>query len=317
MIQKLKQKFKIIIPFWILALVLIISIQNSFYLLTLPKANISKEQILGAETAIRGNVEVGRQKSLVQKIKDPDFSNISAKSFIVFNLETGQVLAEKSADLKLPIASLTKLLTSLVSYEYLDLNHEILISNEDTNSTKPNLSLSKGDTVKAIDLFNSMIVGSSNDSAVALANFVSKTTGKKFTELMNSMAIKLSMNNSNFSNPLGFDSIYNYSTANDLKKLISATQNLAVYKNLGRRTSYEFLSSNGKKFAIKATNKLISTHQDIEAIKTGFTEGSKGSMATKIRINNVNFVFLVIGSEDREEDTLKLKDAISSNYLIK
>lgn len=313
--QKIKQKLLNILPFWLIFLILTISVQNS---LTLTNANknsfVNNKQILGAETSIRGNKIIDQKLLEIPQISKPDFSNISAKSFLVFNLNSEQILAEKSSELKVPIASLTKLLTSLVAYEYTDLNYTISIQESDLNTVKPNLALIKGDKIKALDLFNSMLIGSSNDSATTLANFVSETTGKKFVDLMNSLAQNLKMNNSNFSNPIGFDSKFNYSTAEDLKKLITTTENLAAYTNLGRRTSYNFTSEKGNKYSIKATNRLLINYPEIEAIKTGFTEEAKGSMAVKININGKNIIFIVLASNNRESDILKLKDIITQNY---
>lgn len=297
-------------------LVITITFQNTVYIILHGQNSVPKPQVLGEQTSVRGSSTDNLQSKFFTKISEPDFEEISAKSFLVYDISTGQVLAKKQSQLKLPIASLTKLLSSLVAYENVDLNKEFTIVSSDTNIIKPNLNLSVGDKVKALDLFNSMLVGSSNDSSTALANYVSRITGRSFVDLMNELAKSLQMDNSNFSNPLGFDSQYNYSTAEDLQKLINTTQKLAVYKNLSRRTNYEFTSALGKKYFIKATNKLISTHPEVEAIKTGYTDGSKGSMATKIKIIDNNIVIIVLGSENRDSDTIKLKNIILNNFRL-
>ncbi|HYV33880.1 MAG TPA: hypothetical protein VE973_03470, partial [Candidatus Limnocylindria bacterium] len=121
-------------------------------------------------------------------------------------------------------------------------------------------------------------------------------------------------NDSNFANPMGFDSQYNYSTAADLKKLITETEKVAAFTNLGRRTGYQFTSDDGKTYTVEATNTLLADHPEIEAIKTGYTKGAQGAMATKININGNEIIIIVLGSKDREGDTLKLEEQIETNF---
>jgi D-alanyl-D-alanine carboxypeptidase len=272
----------------------------------------SQPQVLGAAISIRG--EPLAQVPALQKIAEPDTSPISAKSFLVFDLTNGQILLEKNPDQKLAIASLTKLLTAFVVYQNSDLNQNFTISAKDTINVKPNLGLRIGDSVKTLDLFNAMLIGSCNDSALALADYTSNLSKTSFVDLMNRQAANLGMANSRFSNPVGFDSDNNYSTANDIKNLITATQSLAAFKTLGRRTSYEFTGTSGRSYSTVATNKLLKDNLDIEAIKTGFTKIAGGSMASKLDIAGHEIIILVLGSQNRESDTLKLKSAIVTSF---
>src|SRR6185295_4692651 len=114
----------------------------------------------------------------------------------------GQTLVEKNADQKVNIASLTKLLTGLVAYEMTDLNKSFIISRKDVLDIAPSLGLKPGDSVKALDVFNAMLVGSTNDAALALADFTNRETEENFILLMNSKAESLGMTSSNFSNPM-------------------------------------------------------------------------------------------------------------------
>ncbi len=322
MYKTLKIKIFNIIPYWFIALTILLALQNFTFLITKHPDSLSKIEnskalptVLGVETSVRGTPDISNRTEIIQ-ISEPNTKSVTAQSFIAFDLSTGKNILEKNTDSKLSIASLTKLLTSFVAYQNTDLHHEVIISKEDIIDIKPNLNLNIGDKVKALDLFNAMLIGSCNDAALSLANFVSNSTGTNFVKIMNSQAKSLGMSNSNFSNPMGFDSKYNYSTANDLKKLILSTERLAVYKNLGRRTNYEFLSEQGKKYSTVATNKLITKYPDIEAIKTGHTEMAKGTMATKFSLHGEEIVIIILGSIDREGDTLKIKSEISNNFKV-
>ncbi len=315
----IKTKIFKILPFWLAAVIVVTALQLGVALQLKGNNPISgateeaQPKVLGVSTQIRGEPEeVG--DLLVEKISEPNVEEVNAKSFLVFDLAGGQVLLAKNSKIRLGIASLTKLMTALVAYEHGDLNKSFIVEGKDTSNINPVLDLAAGDEVLALDIFNAMLVGSSNDAALALSNFVATSTGQNFVDLMNAEAKTLGMNSSHFSNALGFDSYYNYSTAEDLKILISKTQKLAAFSNLGRRNSYEFLGKFRLRYFAPATNKLIQANSDMSAIKTGYTAGSLGAMATKLQVGNRDIVILVLGSKDREGDTLKLKDAISKSF---
>lgn len=272
-------------------------------------------QVLGASIGeIRGAQQIGPEH-VYGKIREPDFSAISAKSFLAYDLSGGQILAEKNGSQKLPIASLTKLITALVAYDNLDLNSYVAVTVHDVLDVSPSLGLSPGDQAKVLDLLNAMLVGSANDAAWALANHIAQATGKNFVSLMNEKAVQLQMDDSNFSNPLGFDSINNYSTAQDLKKAVDQTQQLAVFTQLGRKESYSFRGMSGKLYDVVATNKLVSEYPDIEAVKTGHTIAAQDSMISKVTAKDGRkIIVIVLGSVNREKDTLKLKDEIFKAY---
>ncbi len=284
------------------------------------KLQIKKEPILGSQQpAILGESVTFTENPILENPKPyisfdlEKLAKIKAKSFLIFNEDTGEDLLEKSSAEKMGIASLTKLLTALVAYNKLSLTEEIQITAKDRFSVYPRIGLEPGDTVTGLDLISAMIISSANDAAVSLANHTEKSTGRKFNELMNEAAKELEMNNSNFNNPLGFDSKNNYSTAQDLKKLVKATQNLGLFRLLGRKKIYSFQDKYAsKKFTVNTTNKLLSTTQNLEAIKTGYTENSLGSMIVRIEVNNTKYIIIVLGSKNREQDVLLLLNLLQN-----
>ena len=272
-------------------------------------------QVLGASTAapsIRGGAD-SKVKTLSQ-INNPDLSGVSAQGYLVFDLATGRTLLQKNPSQKFAIASLTKLMTALVAYKNSDLSQTFAISGRDTLNVKPDLGLVLGDRVKALDIFNSMLIGSCNDAALALADYTSAVSGTDFVSLMNKQAASLGMASTSYQNPMGFDNSGNYSTAEDLKLLITAAQQLSAFTDLGRRTNYQFTGSLGRTYYAAATNKLIEKYPDIQAIKTGFTNEANGAMAVKVGISGQEVVILVLDSKNREGDTLKLKAALLSSF---
>jgi D-alanyl-D-alanine carboxypeptidase len=205
-------------------------------------------------------------------------------------------------------------MTGLAAYQNSNLNQFFTITPRDVLNVSPFLGLKIGDSVKVLDIFNAMLVGSCNDAAKTLADYVAKTTGLNFVDLMNNQAKILKMGDTRFSNPMGFDSRNNFSTAEDLKKLILAVQKFSVFNDLGRRTGYEFVSGSQVSYKTLTTNKLILTHPDIAAIKTGYTNEAHGSMAAKFDYAQHQIVTLVLDSQNREADTLKLKSIIEQGF---
>jgi serine-type D-Ala-D-Ala carboxypeptidase (penicillin-binding protein 5/6) len=237
-------------------------------------------------------------------------STIAAHSYLVYDTKSGKELTSKNPADKLPIASITKLMTGLIAYEQLQLDEYTTVPHLSYVKDSPVLNLRWSDDVKAGDVLSAMLIGSENDAAQMLARLVENKTGEKFVTHMNTKAKELGMENSRFSNPLGFYSQYNYSSAEDVRKLVDETQKFPAFQNVGRKVSFTFDSRNGNRYYSTTTNKLIKSHSDIYAIKTGYTKESLGSMVTKVDINGHEVIIIILQSPDREGDTLKLKKQI-------
>ncbi len=234
---------------------------------------------------------------------------------MVYDVASGGKLAHLNENYPVPIASLTKLMTAYVAYKHVDLSTEtVIVGNGDGLDVSPALGVRFGDHIKAIDLFNSMLVGSANDAAQVLANYVARKTDLPFAMLMNQEAEQIGMKDSHFSNPVGFDSETNYSTAADLQLLVNAAQQYKAFALVGRETVYKFKSDDGFNYSVRATNKLVAGDPEISAIKTGFTEDAQGAMITEIKHDGHQFIIIVLASPNREQDTLKLKKAIIESY---
>lgn len=311
-----------VLPYWAItlafvnSLLLISALGNSSSNFTIQaQANNSEPQVLGASIDLRGQQQTTvLAPTLTSPIND---TKISATSYLVADAETGDVIASKQPDQKQYVASLTKLLTALVAYKQADLSTSVPITLTDQFNVNPVLGLRAGDNVKMLDLFNAMLVGSCNDAALTLANHVQDFTNRDFVGLMNEQAQALGMTNSHFSNPLGFDSPGNYSTASDLLKLVLATQKYSAFTSLGEKTLYSFAGSLDYTYTCVATDKLIGRHREIEAVKTGFTQGAGQAMITKITQNSHSVFVIVLGSKDRQVDTLELEQQIFQNTIWK
>lgn len=242
----------------------------------------------------------------------PNVNEVLAKSFLVIDEQSGETLVEHQSAQPLAVASLTKLMTAYVVIEHGDLDDTV--SGQHIELPNPVLRLSADDSATVEDLLMSMLVGSANDVAVLMSQYISNTTQKNFTVLMNQAAATLHMEDTHFSNALGFDSDRNYSTAQDLVKLIRALETYPVLERTGNTTHYSFKTTKGTTMSIESTNKL-SGHPDIEVVKTGFTETAGGALISKATMpGGRKVLIIVISSPDRERDTLGLKTAVQEAY---
>lgn len=274
-------------------------------------------EVLGSETVSPLGLPQDQDKATPPRLEGQlSLDSIKAKSFLAYDVNSGSMLAEKESTQPVAIASITKLMTALVVYKNTpSFKTNILITGKDLFAIEPVLGVKTGDQITANDLFYAMLVGSANDAALTLANHVEIETGKSFIEMMNATAQELGMANSHFSNPLGFDSEANYSTANDLKILIQAIKQYQAFSLVGRNQGYSFTSLNGTQYSVKTTNKLIQGNKELYAIKTGYTDLAQGAMITEIRGTGHSFIVIVLDSPNREDDTLALKSEIEKKYV--
>lgn len=237
-------------------------------------------------------------------------NGVNADSFLVFNETTGENIASRNPKTVVAIASITKLMTAYVAQKYGDLSDVWAIAPASTNDIRPVLGLKIGDRVKIQDLVNSILIGSANDAATALGQYLSSLNSTSVINLMNNEAKSLGMKSTHFENPIGFDSEQNYSTAEDLKLLLEVIRPMSLFSSVDRKQSYSFTSENSNNYSIKATNTLLATDPEIRAIKTGFTDEAGGAMITAVYHKEDKFIIIVLGSSNRENDTKLLKQQV-------
>ena len=264
-------------------------------------------KILGASSEEENQLKGFANFELSDEI---DTNDITATSYYVENLNTNSVITKKYSKNPLPIASLTKLMTAWVTHRYGSFNDEYTITSSDTESISPTLGLVVGDKVKVNDLINSLLIGSANDAAVALGGYLESKENKPIEDLMNEEIINLGLSNSRFQNPIGLDSISNYASAEDIAILVKKLQPTGIFENTSKAEQYNFKSIQNNSYSVPATNKLINKYPNLYAIKTGFTNTALGSMVNILRNDDQQYLIIVIGSPDREGDTVKLMNKV-------
>ncbi len=250
-------------------------------------------------------------------VKQTNYSvvpDVKAKAFLVYDPVVQTILYQKNIDDQVAIASLTKFMTAIVASEDPSFKESITITQEDVLKVSPYLGLVPGDKVNPEDLLKAMLLGSANDAALTLANhFPNKID---FVLKMNAKAKELGMENTHFSNPVGFDSEANYSTAKDLRKLVNYGIDILPYDQIwSQQASYSFESLLGKTYKIKNSNDLVFEYKNIKSIKTGYTAKAQGNMIVEAVNDNGNKVIaIVLGTPDRNDSTLEVIKYVFDNF---
>ncbi len=265
---------------------------------------------------------------------------IRAKASIAMDLESETILYGKNVDTKLPIASLTKLVTALVVIDNIkNLDEKIVTIDKETCQVSPTIvgcttstycfsdTLKENERVKAKDLFEAMLVNSANDAAIALAKEVAGSQ-EEFAKLMNKKAREMGLKNSHFCNPTGLDDDDHpkrcYSSAEDVAQVV-----IYAFKNEKYRAVWDafrvkekwFESVDGKlKHRFATTNILFDTMPGCLGAKTGFTyqAGKTLMLVASDKPNGRNKVVAVVLNDDyRFDDAKALIDWAFRSYRWK
>jgi len=216
---------------------------------------------------------------------------------------------------KLPIASLTKLMTAIVAIENYDLSYVTIVDQAAVDQDGKQGFLSAGDILSLEDLLDIMLVESCNDAAYALAEVVGIDN---FVGLMNAKAQAIGLAQTNFEDPAGLDQD-NYSTADDLVKLseyISSVHPL-IWQVLSLN-NFRLLNPQGRlHHVLISTNELLGKIPNIVGGKTGLTHEAKGCLLLLVKnpINQNNMVYIILGSDDRSGEMEKLINWTNQAYI--
>lgn len=247
----------------------------------------------------------------------------TAKSAILIDYATGEVLYEKNADERLAPASMTKIGSMLLIMEAIDsgklsVDDEVTISEEAASMGGSQIFLEAGEVYTVHDLLKGVAIASGNDAVVALAEKLAGSQGA-FVDMMNKRFKELGANNTNFVNAHGLDSEGHYSTARDMATI--ARELLKHEKILEYTSIYEeYLEKNdGTKTWLVNTNKLVRFYDGVDGLKTGFTETAGYCLTATAKKDDFRLISVVMGedsTENRSSDTVKLLNYGFNTYKI-
>lgn len=252
------------------------------------------------------------------KVKEYELEAAAGLVVLIDNQGREKVLFEKEAQKKLPIASLTKLMTALVVLDSYDLSRIVEIREV---LKEGNGQLRRGEKFEVQDLLSFLLMTSDNEAAHTLAK---ERGGAEFVLLMNEKARALGMTDTSFVNPTGLDpdspqEAFNVSTPRDLISLVRVSAESSLLREILSTPEIEIYSRERLiPHRLKNTNELLEERSDVLLGKTGWTPKAKGCLVliTRAPRDQGEIVSVILGSENRFEEMEQLIDWTKKAYLF-
>ncbi len=234
--------------------------------------------------------------------------DISAKSAIVISADTNEVIFEKNAYEKLPMASTTKIMTSILALEYGANEFMYQVTEEMVNVEGSSIGLLADDKISLKTLVKGMLLESGNDAANTVAHVVGGSV-EDFVSLMNYKAKEIGMNSTSFETPSGLDGESHYSTAFDMAVLGSyAIKNPEFRKICSSQTQVVYYGNEPYRRVFSNNNKLLKVYDGAFGIKTGFTKKSGRCLVSAVQKDGKTLVAVTLNAPDDWNDHIKMYD---------
>ena len=229
-----------------------------------------------------------------------DFKTVGKSAYMV-DYATGTVLYARNENERLPIASMVKIMTSLLTLEAVErgdisLDDDVEISQNSASMGGSQVFLDAGTTHKAGELLKTVIVASANDSCVALAEHISGSV-ENFVAKMNARAKELGMNDTSFKNCTGLPAAESFSSAKDVSVMFRQLVKHKEYFEYAKIWLEDYKHPDGRTTTITNTNKLVRFYQGCDGGKTGFTSEAKFCLCATAKKSDMRVVAVVIGAE--------------------
>ncbi|MBO7737604.1 MAG: D-alanyl-D-alanine carboxypeptidase [Clostridia bacterium] len=246
--------------------------------------------------------------------------DFKVKSAYLTDYLTGTVLYAKNEEERLPIASVTKIMTSLLVFEALEagkISYEemVTVSDHAASMGGSQVYLEPGEQMSVKDLMKAMMISSANDATMALAEHVAGSV-ETFVSMMNNRAAALGMENTAFKNPHGLDEEGHYSCAKDVACM---TRELLTHKDVSQFTTVWMDTIRDGAFGLSNTNKLIRYYSGATGMKTGFTNAAGFCLSGTAMRDGLHLIAVVLGGESSNErfgTVKKMLDYGFANYSV-
>ena len=226
----------------------------------------------------------------------PPAPNLNVKAYVLMDFDSGMILASTNKDLTLPPASITKMMTAYLAFTELNennisLSEDVLVSKKAWKTGGSKMFIEVGKKIKLKDILQGVITVSGNDASVALAEHISGDE-KTFAVYMNQMAKNIGLMNTNYTNATGLPNDNLYTTAEDIALLSrSLISNFPDLYKLYSTKSFKF--NDIKQYS---RNKLLFIDDNVDGIKTGFTNAAGYCLASSAKRDNRRLITVVMGA---------------------
>ena len=242
---------------------------------------------------------------------------IDAPSYILMEASTGKVICEQNADERRSPASITKIMTLLLIFDYLNTGRVTLQSEVTTSAYAKSIGgsqvfLEEGEVQTLETMIKCIAVASGNDASVAVAEFLAGSESE-FVKLMNLRAEELGMENTHFEDCCGLtDSDGHYSSARDVaimsQELITKHPEVLNYTGIWMEDIVHETAQGTSNFTLSSTNKLLKMYEYTTGLKTGSTSKAKYCLSATASKDNIDLIAVVMGSSNNK---VRFQDAMS------
>jgi D-alanyl-D-alanine carboxypeptidase len=240
---------------------------------------------------------------------------VRARAYLVMNAATGDVLISKNANARLPIASLTKLMTVDVALQHLSVDRYVTVSARATDVGEESAGLRAGERIEVGDLVRAALIQSANDAADALADAASDGNRALFVGWMNKEAREIGLTHTHFVRPDGLDARGHYSSARDITRLARWAMGLSEVRQAVRlRTS---TISRGRR--LTTWNDLLGSFPGVVGVKTGHTDDAGWCQVALLDRGGLQIYATILGSPSRSRrnhDLAELLHFALSRYRL-
>lgn len=263
---------------------------------------ITNNYVYAKDETLYTNIPVGISAANVEKEL-----NIKAKSAILMEASTGEILFEKNSDEMLSPASITKIMTLILIFDALEdgkitLQDDVITSEHAKSMGGSQVFLETGEIQSVETLIKCIVVASGNDASVAMAEYIAGSE-EAFVKNMNDRAKKLGMQNTYFVDCCGLtDSDSHYSTAKDVaimsRELITRYPDIKKYSSIWMENIVHKTDRGTKEFGLANTNKLIKQYEYTTGLKTGSTSKAKYCVSATAKKNDVEMIAVIMAAPD-------------------
>jgi D-alanyl-D-alanine carboxypeptidase len=242
-----------------------------------------------------------------------------ANAYTVTDFDTGILLAEKAADKAVPIASLTKIMSAIVTLDLAKADEEYSISNRAASVQPTKIGVIPGERMRVDELLTALLVTSANDAAEVLREGIDvKYQSPVFVRAMNEKAKFLGLTHTHFDNPQGFDSQDNYSTARDLTVLshYALSQYPLIAEIVKKDYAYLPSTSHHKQFDLYNWNGLLGVYPGVSGIKIGNTDAAGKTTIVVANRNNKQILVVLLGAPDLLKRDMWAAQLLDVGYQI-
>lgn len=248
-----------------------------------------------------------------------ELPNIVSEYAILMDGKTGRVLYGKNENQEASMASTTKIMTLIIALENADKEDTVVVGKNATRAPKVKMNLKEGEEIRLLDLMYALMLESSNDAAVAIAEHVGGDV-ETFCNMMTEKAKEIGAINTSFKTPNGLDAEGHYSTAYDMALITRYALENEDFINITNTLAVDF-RSNTTAYHFDNKNRLLTTYDGANGVKTGFTNKAGQCFVGSAKRDDMQLVSVVLasgwndsGKEQKWIDTKRLLDFGFDNY---